>query len=233
MRYGGWCVLDQPARQALVFQGRRCGGHAHLAYFGCVRIACNHVGEPTGEQALGCRLRGAPDAAVERSCGQLHQRPGRDQWLDPGRIGLDLAVSLWMGEQGLEPGHPQLEEPLLEVERPARIGKLHEQVAAGLPDREPLQLLARETSEAVEGDLAAVQYLDLDPVLVEVTPHARNACLHRLDAGRIVRADVRGGGDRPHAVLQGRTSKLTAVRERGGPVVESGQDVRMEVDHGL
>ena len=57
--------------------------------------------DPTEPQ--GGLLHPAPQAPVERRCGQLHQRAGVDQRTQQFRPGLNLRVALRMGEGGSNP----------------------------------------------------------------------------------------------------------------------------------
>ena len=110
---------------------------------------------------------------------------------------------------------------------------LEQQIAAGAGEREAAEVVVGERRQLAEVELAAVEHLDLDPLLEEVLAQPGHGPLHLLGPRAVVRAHVRRGGDRGDALGGGAAGERPRVVHRPRPVVEAGEDVRVEVDQRL
>ncbi len=97
--------------------------------------------------------------------------------------------------------------------------------------RRPGQLVGLERSEAVECDLAPGANVERQPFLRERLPEIPHTALHLGCARRIVLTDAWRRGHDANAVGYGRPRHRDTLLERPRAVVESREDVRMEVDH--
>ena len=83
----------------------------------------------------------------------------------------------------------------------------------------------------VERDLAAGQELERDLRLGQGGAQLRDEPLHLLRRGRPVGAHVRGRGEGRDPVLDRRAGHLERGLETVGPVVDTGEDVGVQIDH--
>jgi ATP-binding cassette subfamily B protein len=90
----------------------------------------------------------------------------------------------------------------------------------------------REPVEPRPRDLAAGKHLEREPPGRERLAEQRERRLHRLRRRREVVADVRRAGEHRHPVGERRVRQLERVLQAAAPVVEPGQHVTVEVDHG-
>jgi hypothetical protein len=76
-----------------------------------------------------------------------------------------------------------------------------------------------------------MQDLDRDHLLGEIRSKRSDPCFHPVGRRRVVRANMRGGGDNRDALACSPTGELAAVLERSSAIVDAWQYVRMEIDH--
>ena len=118
------------------------------------------------------------------------------------------------------------EQPRREVERPAVVRRLDEEVARVAGEAEAPQLLQRPV-ELLERDLAA---RDEPHDGAGRLPHARKRLLHLLGPSRIVVAHVRRRREHLDPVGRCRTADLEGLIEVHGAVVHTRQHMAVEVD---
>jgi hypothetical protein len=120
----------------------------------------------------------------------------------------------------------------LECRGPAPVRELNEEITACLRQGHAHELRTRNLPEATEFDLGSVQQLYTDSMIGKVRAERLNTMLHAFGRGWEVGPDVRGRRDRDDSLLGGVRRQLTCLLKRANPVVESGKNVRMQVDHG-
>jgi hypothetical protein len=161
-------VDREVAGQLLVAERFDGGRHPAPRYVRPVRVAREHVHDAQLEQALGGVLRGSVEASRNRARGDLEQGAELDELLDSGGTVLHFGISLGMREHRGDPGVDERAHGGAEGHRPAAVRELEEEVPAGLRNRQPGQLLARNLPEEAEVDLGSVQHLHRDALLSEV-----------------------------------------------------------------
>ena len=114
--------------------------------------------------AFGRRLRGAPDAPVERRRRELHERAHPHRLGEPRRLRLHLAVALGVGEDGQRARADRARRRSPPARRASRVRELEQEIAPGLGEREAAEPVVVERGQHAEVDLAAGQHLDVDPL---------------------------------------------------------------------
>jgi hypothetical protein len=175
------------------------------------------------------RLRGAP---VEAPRGHLDEHALLDQRADQLRALLHGRVALGVGERDPEAAGGELEQARLEVAGQRAVGRLDQQVAAVAAERGEPQLGVVQLRRAPQVDLGARQDVDRQAaaaqVLGQLARPARD--LVQPHVGMVV-ADVRRGDQRARARVRGDLGDRDGRGQRGRPVVEARQHVRVQVDH--
>lgn len=196
-----------------------------------MRVARDQVGEPLRDELERDPLRRSSQASVNAGRRDLDERSGRDEGSKAMEIGLDLGIPLRMGEDRNQPVELQSEDSILKVEGPPAIGELGQHVAAP-GEREAPDFSRLEQVEPVECDLTSTMKLERDLFGRERRSEFVDELLHPLGRGWEVGAHVRRGRDGRDPVSHRSTREREALRERSGPVVDAGEDVRVEIDHG-
>ena len=196
-----------------------------------MRVARDHVCEAALDEPHPRRARPRSEAAVERRGGDLDRDTGTDERAQPLRVPLHVGVALGMRQDDTKATQLEAEHEIGEGDRPAEIRELEQQERGIAAEAEPAQRLVAEAGREREVDLPAREHLDADALRLRGLVHLAYEPLHDLGRGRIVVPDVRRRRDVLDSLLVRRPQELEARRERGDAVVDSGQDVRMEVDH--
>ena len=145
-------------------------------------------------------------------------------WLEELRPFHDVGVALRMSEDGGEPRNMQTEELVGQVERPAVVRRLDEEVP-GSAEREALKLFLRSL-QLREVELSPSDELDRRSCSLE-----RVQCsLHRLDGRRVVTPDMRCRRQHGDPVRRGSRADRKRLLQVGSAVVETRKDVRVEID---
>jgi hypothetical protein len=196
----------------------------------CASLA-NDVNRAGVEQRDGRRLRAAAEPSLERRRRDLYAGTRPDERDDALGRALDVAVALGVSKNRSEPARLEVEELLLEPERPPVVGEFDQEIPPRLPEGEPAQLLREEPPDPFEVELASGIDVERDPVRKEVGPDRGERGLHRLGGGWVIVSDVwrRDEGARP--ARHGPARDVTTDVERGGAVVERREDVGVHVDH--
>ncbi len=118
-----------------------------------------------------------------------------------------------------------------ERERPAVVGRLDEEIPRIPTEPEPAQLIHVQLAEPLDRDLAARPHLERNVRALELGLELRDALFHRGGSRRVVVAHVRGTRDRRDPVGDCGARDVEALVERASAVVQTRQDVRMQVDH--
>jgi hypothetical protein len=189
-----------------------------------VGVAGDQVCKATIEQRARRRARLPAEASIDRSSRQLHENAAGNDWLEQLRPLLHVDVPLGVSEHRVEPLYVQPEEPIRQIEWPADVGRLDEQVARPAK-REPLKLLLRPV-ELVDVELATANELNRRAGGTERLERA----LHRLRSRRVVVTHVRCRGEHLDAVGRRCSADREGLLQVRGAVVEPGQDVTVEVD---
>ena len=136
-----------------------------------------------------------------------------------------------MGEQDPVAALVQVGDQRLQVGADRRERALEQHVAAAA-ERERGQLVVVELRQPVVRDLAAGQQLEVDPLVGEPRRQRVAAVgdLRGLDVEHL--ADMARRGDRARARRDRRPRHLQRRLGRRRPVVERGEDVGVQVDHG-
>lgn len=169
-------------------------------------VARDQVRAAQLEQLLRRPLRRRATASVNRRGCQLHERAGLHERGQRARIGLHLGVSLRVREHGRDPADLEAEQPLAQVERPAAVRELDEQITLAAPEPEPAEIVGREEFELLEGDLAAAPHLEWHSGVREGDPRLGELRLHRRRRRRVVIPDMR----RPRGSGLGRATLIAA-----------------------
>src|SRR5439155_7892921 len=146
-------------------------------------------------------------------------------------VGLDGGVAFRVRDHG---GHAERANPgndLAERERPIPIRRLDQEVLRVAREPEPAQLVARKAVELLERYFAAWQELELDALALERRAQLPDTPLHRVGRRRKVLTNVRGRGNGDDPVGNGCARDLERVFEIARPIVEAGEDVRVQIDH--
>ena len=158
--------------------------------------------------------------------GQLHERAARDERHEQLGPLLHLRVALRVREHRNDPERAQPVEPLRQLEWPAAVGRLDQQVVAGcrrarIAATRPPGGRARR-SRAPRRRRAARCH--------PPRPAARERVLHLLGRRRVVVAHVRSAGEHLDAVRRRCAADLDCLLDVLRPVVEARQHVAVEVD---
>lgn len=197
-----------------------------------VRIARDHMSKPAVEKrARRCRSA-TPETPIHGRRRQLEERPRTRKRHQDLRPLLDGAVPLRMGEKHCRPSISKVGHDHLERRRPAVIRGLDEQEMRATAEREPRVALRAEPRQGVERHLTTGEDLDLQPLVRGGGTDVVQRRQHLRHRRRVVLADVRGSHDDPNAVGDHGPEHRAACLEIGGPVVQTGQDMAVEVDHG-
>lgn len=225
--------MHQVAGKAPVADGLRGKRETADANAAPVGIAREEVHEAEPAETLGRPLRCASFATDERARGDLDERAGLGGCPEARRLLLHVGISLRMAQHGRDPGPTKIVDRPLERERPAEVRELDEQVATGPAEREARELLGIELCELLEGDLAAPQHAQRDVRPGQRTLQLVDAALHLIGGRRIVVAHVRRRRNRGNALGNGGPRDRERVVERLRPVVQTRENVRVEVDDPL
>lgn len=196
-------------------------------------IARNEMHEAEPAETLGRPPGCASFAADERARGDLDERARLHGGAEASRLLLHIGVTLRMAEHRGDAGAAKLVDRPLERERPAEVWELHEQIATRLREREPRELVGLELLEPLERDLAPAQHAKRDVRSRQLTLQLVDAPLHLVGGRRIVVAHVRRRRDRGCAVGDGGPNDRERVVERLRSVVQTRENVRVEVDDPL
>ena len=154
-----------------------------------MRVARDQMRELSVEQREG-RGTGAPsECSVHGTGGQLYEHAARDERLDQLGTMLNLPISLRVREHRCDPRSQKPEEAVTDIERPADVWRLDEEIAAVPCEREAGQLVLRPV-ELGEVELAAG---DKSERVADRALHLGQRRFHLFRCGPIVVADVRRG----------------------------------------
>ena len=135
-----------------------------------------------------------------------------------------------MGEEHTEAAHLQVrDEPRHQV---ARVGeRALEQHAAAVAERDRGQLAVAQVERPVGRELAAGDDLERDALLRQRSAQVVGPGLECAGRHAVREADVRRGGHDARAVAHGGIRERERRGQVGRPVVDAGQQVRVQVDH--
>lgn len=167
-----------------------------------------------------------------------HKRPGGDrgqgsfthQRLQQGGVAVKHLAALWMGDHDAVPPTMEVGHRLGEARGDRGGGRLQQQPAA-TAEAQAAELFRDQLPEQGERDLGA----RLDPYAGVGTKPPGQLCECRGDRGAVVvvaPTDVRRGHQALGARCTGRYDQGDRLLVAGGTIVDSGQDVTVEVDHG-
>ena len=181
------------------------------------------------EQQLGGRRRARPEAAR----GELHQHAALDERADAIGSGLERVAALGMRERHPEAAGDHGQHALLEVGGQVAIRRLEQQVGAVAAKRRELELRVGQRGGRVEVDLGTGEHLHRQPPFAQVGGQLARPFgqLARPHAG-VVGTQMRGRDERADAAVRRDLGHGDAPGEVVGPVVDAGQHVRVQVDHG-
>ena len=197
-----------------------------------MRVRSDAVDDSEVEQAPCGRLRSAIRPALQRGDRHLDERALLGQALDASRLVLHLRRPLRMRDDRRDSTPQQQWDRGLEC-APAPVRALDEEVATGLREREPAEILRLELPERRDVDLGAGEESHRHLATLELRSDDSDQAFHLLRARRVVGAHVGSRRDRLDAVARCRVRELERLVQRADAVVDSGQDVAVEVDHDL
>src|SRR5207237_9132389 len=111
--------------------------------------------------------------------------------------------------------------------------RLDQQPDSRSAQRDRAQLLVRHLVKRLVRDLAAGRDADRDPLTLELGVDRLDAALELVHLNIVIGADVRRRAYDLDPVRLRLPRHRDAVLEVDGAVVERGQDVRVQIDHGL
>ena len=193
---------------------------------GGVRVAAENVNQAHLGQG---QHPGGEPLAQEEVRGRLNQRARGEQARDA-LVHIGGEVALGVGDQGAVAALGQVLDATGEAVGERTGGRL-EQHPASSSQRHQRQLLLAQRLHRRLGDLPALQDDDRDPLFIQVAVQGRNPARDLLDANVVVVADVWSGADRLDAVPGRLARHAGAVAQVERPVVDTGEDVAVEVDH--
>ena len=126
--------------------------------------------------------------------------------------------------------HGELEQVRGEARVRLRVGRLDQQVGT-VAEAQRGQLRRRQLGQAGERDLGAGLQPEVDPGVLERGSQVGQRRLDRRRIDVVVVVDVGGGHDRVGARIDRRAGERERSLDRGGTVVEPGQDVDVQVNH--
>ncbi len=191
-----------------------------------VGVAAEHV----DEAGLGQRQHPRRQLlAQEEVGGRLDQGAEPDQPPDP-LVHVLGEVALGVGDQRpvAALGEP-LDAPFEALAE--RAGRRLEQDPAPRPQRDARQLLLAQRLDRRLRDLAAAQHGDRDPLAAQTPVDRLDPLGDLLDPHVVVVADVRRRADRLDPVAGRLPRQAGAVADVERAVVDSGEDVAVQVDH--
>ena len=120
----------------------RGGARADPAQSWPMRIASDQVRVPGSDQLFCGFAAAAPKAPVDRRCGQLYECSSCHQRRHLPRVFLNLGISLGVGDDGCDSALRQVPDLGRELERPAVVWELDQQVVRIAAQAEASQLVA-------------------------------------------------------------------------------------------
>ena len=130
--------------------------------------------------------------------------------------------------------HLQVAQDLGKPQRPATEGHLKkEPPLAGTAERGGEKVVVAHPGKEVERDLPAGAHLDGNAGLVEMRAQPGNPLGHLRGGGGVAPQHVGGGHDGAGARVPRQPRHVQRCRGRGGPVVDTGEEMAVKVDHGV
>ncbi len=197
-----------------------------------MRVARDQVREPGVEQRLRAGSVPPAEPPVDRRSRELYDDAGVDELAQAFRPLLYVRIPLGMREHDAEAAHAQAEHEIRQPDRPADVRELEQQQVRIAAESEAAQRCVVERLGVREVELSAGKQLDGDAARARGLAHPSDGELHLLRGRRVVVTDVRRRRDPRDAVLLRGAEDVEAAVDRRRPVVDPGQDVRVEIDHG-
>src|SRR5207248_2465668 len=115
--------------------------------------------------------------AAKGGRGNLDERAGPHDVRQAQRGSVNVGIALRMGEYRCDPFAHQLDHARFQVQRPAEVRKLEEEVRRVSRQSETTEVVQRDELEVVERDLSAAQHLEWNRLLLELSLETVQALL--------------------------------------------------------
>ena len=175
-----------------------------------------------GEHPLG-------GGVLEVRGGRLHEGAAADEQRQP----IDEVrgeVALGMGDEASQPACGEVVDRRRQRVRQRPRARLEKHPAPGAPERQRPQLGVVEALDDRLGDLTSGQHPGASPGRLQRGVELGHATRQLGDTHVVVVADVRGGAHEAYPIAVGLASHRDAVGEIQRAVVDSGEDVAVQVD---
>lgn len=205
-------------------------GRANLRVVG---VAGEEGGPPLSEHVFGGVLGRTAEVACQASGGDLKPKPPFDQPPKVGELGLALLVTFRVCEDRLAAGDLALEKKVLQRVEPEAQWQFKEEMRGGPSD--PVLWSCREGGQELRCEVAVCpgQELQGQPGLLESLPENGQGLVSRFRARVPLYGEgvwgCHNGGD---AVLNSSFRHGEGRVDVGGAVIEPGQDMAVDVNHG-
>ena len=191
-------LLGEPAGERLVADGlaRACVMPIARSQGACASLA-SMCARPRSIRRCAVLRAVAPKPAVDRGGGDLHEHALLDQPLEPLRLALHLEAPLRVGEHDREAADLEVEERLVEVDRPAVVRAARAGGSAGFPPRPKRRSASSSSSASISNatspPVRSSSGISASAIAARSSATSRSIC---AGLGRPVGAHVRGRGER-------------------------------------
>ena len=193
-----------------------------------VSVAGHDVGQTSFDQADAGGSGGGAETAGDGKRGQLHEASQLNPSLHPFKFLAEDGIALGMGHNGHDTGSHQASENRFGVATDMKVGTFDEEVLAGVDGIGGEAL--HEVVDVIEAEMEFAADMDLR--------RDTNGCGEFLDSPlrQIVIEDIAGigvrrGDDVGGAAIAGGLQHGNAFFDAGWAIIDSPEDVTMDIDH--